>query len=202
MNTLQELQQQLSQCRMCQDRFGFEPKPMVWGKAEAPIMLIGQAPSRTVHITRRPFNDASGRKLRRWLGIGEDIFWNQSLLYITAVGRCYPGSTGKKGGGDFPPSPICAPNWLAKEIPLLEPQLYVLIGSHAARYCFGNKKLTDLVFEERYYRGKPAFVLPHPSPLNIKWFKDHPHFEELVVPGLQAAIRAALSGKDLLGLAS
>lgn len=155
-------------------------------------MLIGQAPSRTVHLTRRPFNDASGRKLRRWLGIDEATFWNQSLLYITAVGRCYPGSTGKKGGGDFPPSPICAPLWLNKEVALLEPQLYVLIGGHAARYCFGKKKLTELVFEELTYRGKPAFVLPHPSPLNMKWFKDHPYFEEQVIAGLQAAVKEVL----------
>lgn len=192
MQTIEELQLQLGQCRLCQDRFGFEPKPMVWGRAEAPIMLIGQAPSRTVHLTRRPFNDASGKKLRRWLGLDEATFWNQSLLYITAVGRCYPGSTGKKGGGDLPPSPICAPNWLAKEIPLLEPRLYILIGGHAARYCFGKKKLSELVFEEITYRGKPAFVLPHPSPLNMKWFKDHPDFEALIVPGLQAAVQEVL----------
>ncbi|EMR02185.1 uracil-DNA glycosylase, family 4 [Cesiribacter andamanensis AMV16] len=166
---------------------------MVWGRAEAPIMLIGQAPSRTVHQTRRPFNDASGKKLRRWLGVNEDTFWNQSLFYIGAVGRCYPGSTGKKGGGDRPPSPICAPLYLDKEVVLLQPELYLMVGGHSARHFFGNKRLNELVFEDLRYKGMPAFVLPHPSPLNMKWFKDHPHFEEVVLPSLQAAVQAALS---------
>lgn len=193
MQSIEELQQQLRQCRLCHDRFGFEPQPVPWGKAGAPIMLIGQAPSRTVHTTAKPFNDASGKKLRRWLGVDDATFYTQSLFYISAVGRCYPGSTGKKGGGDLPPSPICSSLWLDKEVALLEPQLYVIIGGYAARYCFGKKKLTELVFESLSYRGKPAFVLPHPSPLNMKWFKDNPDFEALIVPGLQAAIGEAIS---------
>jgi uracil-DNA glycosylase family 4 len=192
MKRLEELQKCLRQCRLCQDRFGFEPQPMVWGREEAPIMLIGQAPSRKVHLTRRPFNDASGKKLRRWLGVGEEIFWNQSLFYIGAVGRCFPGNTGKKGGGDLPPSPICAPLYLDKEVELLQPQLYLMVGGHSARHFFGKKKLNELVFDALDYRGKPAFVLPHPSPLNMKWFKDHPQFEEEVLPSLQATVQAAL----------
>jgi uracil-DNA glycosylase family 4 len=190
------LQQKLSTCRECRTLFGFEPNPIVWGTAQASIVLIGQAPSRKVHETGIPFNDASGKRLRRWLGVDEDAFWNQDTFYITAVGHCYPGSAGRKGGGDSPPPRICSELWLGNELEILKPELYLMIGSHAARYCFGkNKKLTELVFEELQYKGKPAFVLPHPSPLNRKWFKDHPSFEDIVVPGLQQVVEKVLNSR-------
>lgn len=150
---------------------------MIWGKAGAPIMLIGQAPSRSVHETGRPFNDQSGKRLRSWLGLREEEFWNPAFLYITAMAHCFPGKA-PKGGGDNKPPKICSETWLPRLFHSLQPELYLLIGSYAARYFFPRQKLPDLVFGEHSLKGKPAFVLPHPSPLNQKWFKDYPEFEK------------------------
>lgn len=149
---------------------------MIWGKAGAPVMLIGQAPSRSVHETGRPFNDQSGKRLRRWLGLSEEQFWNPQFLYISAMAHCFPGKA-PKGGGDNKPPKICSETWLPRLFNSLQPELYLLVGSYAARYFFPGLKLPELVFGEQTLKGKPAFVLPHPSPLNQKWFKDYPEFE-------------------------
>ena len=194
MQTLQQLQNEILDCRLCQNLFVHEPKPRVWGKAGAPIMLIGQAPSKRVHETGKPFNDQSGKRLRRWLGLSEEQFWNRDLFYITAMAQCFPGKA-PKGGGDNKPPAICAQTWMPRIMNLLQPDLYLIIGSYSAQYFFPKKALAELVFEEQSLNGKPAFVLPHPSPLNQKWFKDYPEFEKFRIEDIRQSIRECLAVK-------
>lgn len=165
---------------------------MVWGNSHAPVMLIGQAPSKSVHQTGKPFNDASGKRLRRWLNVSEEVFWDQDTFYISAVGHCFPGKSPKAGGGDLKPPRLCADIWLKEEVRLLKPELYILVGAMAASFFYPKKKLSELVFDSLMFEGKPVFVLPHPSPLNQKWFKDHPEFEAEVLPVLQQQLSRAL----------
>lgn len=176
-NGLVNLHNQILQCQLCQDTFGFEPHPIVLGNYNAKIMQIGQAPSKSVHKTGKPFNDASGRKLRReWYQISDEDFYNPDNFYITSMAHCYPGKA--PGGGDRLPPKICSKQWLLKEMELVDNEIYILIGGIAAEFFFPGEKITSLAFEDKQINEKPAYILPHPSPLNMKWFKDYPQFAE------------------------
>lgn len=177
MHPLTLLQSQIAACRKCHSLFGHEPKPRVWGNLQAPVVLIGQAPSKKVHETGIPFNDQSGKRLRRWLGLSEEQFWNKDFLYITSMAQCFPGKAAK-GGGDNKPPAICAQTWLAPLMEQLRPEIYLIVGSYAARHFFPGRPLPELVFSALEINNKAAYVLPHPSPLNRKWFKDYPEFEK------------------------
>lgn len=171
----EELKKEIVNCRLCEEKFGFTPHPVVWGNGGAKITQISQAPSLTVHKTLKPFDDASGRKLRgEWYHISDEVFYNPDNFYITAIGHCYPGKS--PGGGDRLPPKICAKTWLSREVELVDNKLFILIGGHAANFFFPKENFTSLVFKDHIINGKKAYVLPHPSPLNIKWFKDNPEF--------------------------
>lgn len=188
---LQLLHTQIKACRQCSQAFGFEPHPVVFGNAHAKIMQISQAPSRTVHQTGKPFHDASGKRLRsEWYQISDDMFYHPDHFYIVSIAHCYPGKN--PGGGDRRPPVCCAETWLSQELELVQNELYLLIGGYAASYFFPGKLLTDLVFQSLTLRGKPAFVLPHPSPLNIRWFQQHPAFVDKRLPEIRKAIHAVL----------
>lgn len=175
-NTLKNLQNRISQCRLCFDLFGFESRPIIQGSREAKIMQISQAPSKKVYETGRPFNDVSGKKLiKDWYEIKEEDFYNPNNFYITSMAHCYPGKA--PGRGDRKPPKICSRTWLEQEIALVDHEMYIIIGGFAAGFFFPGEKITSLVFEDKQIHGKPAFILPHPSPLNMKWLKDHPQFE-------------------------
>lgn len=172
-----DLKEQISACHYCQEDFGFEPHPIVFGNPDAKIMQISQAPSRTVHNTGKPFDDASGRRLRsEWYKIPDNAFYNPDNFYIVSIAHCYPGKS--PSGGDRRPPRCCADKWLTQELALVQNKIYILIGGYAAAYFFPGKKLTDLVFQDLEINGKKTFVLPHPSPLNMKWFRDYPEFEK------------------------
>lgn len=188
---LVDLQSRISQCRLCQDAFGFEPRPVVFGNQHAKIMQISQAPSKKVHETGRPFNDASGTKLRRdWYRISDEDFYNPDLFYIASMAHCYPGKA--PGGGDRRPPKICSEQWLLKEMALVNNEIYILIGGIAAEIFFPGEKITSLAFEDKQINEKPAYVLPHPSPLNMKWFKDYPQFEEKRIFKIQKEVHKVL----------
>lgn len=174
-NELAKLQNQTSQCRICHDTFGFEPHPIVQGNWDAKIMQISQAPSKKVHETGVPFNDPSSRKLREeWYRIKDEDFYNPNNFYIVSMAHCYPGKA--PGGGDRRPPKICSQRWLLKEMELVDSEIYIIIGGVASELFFPKEKITSLAFQDREINGKLAFILPHPSPLNMKWFKDHPEF--------------------------
>ena len=187
----QDLIARIKSCRDCADLFGFTPIPIVQGEARAKIMQISQAPGQAVHQTQKPFNDQSGKKLKsQWYQIADDTFYNPSNFYITAMGHCFPGKHPK--GGDNPPPIACAKKWLHQEIAAVDNQLYVVIGKRAADFLFPGQDYLQLIFNDQQLNGKLALVLPHPSPLNVRWFKSHPTFETERVPEIRQYVQDAL----------
>lgn len=187
----QALQKQIADCRACESEFGFEPHPVLFGKPNAKIVQISQAPSLTVHKTGLPFNDASGRRLRsEWYKISDETFYNPDNFYIVSIAHCYPGKNPK--GGDKRPPKSCADRWLNRELELVHNKIYLLVGGYAAQYFFPKEKLTDLVFKDLTINGKPAYILPHPSPINMNCFRDNPEFMKYRVPEIAKAVHSAL----------
>ena len=155
--------------------FGSQNVCPFWGNQNAKIVHISQAPSFSVVKNQKPFTDKSGERLRReWYQVSEKVFYNPNNFYFTAVGMYFPGKD--KKGGDKKPNYKLAKKWLKEELSYLKPELYLILGGLAANFFFSYKKLNDLVFSDQEIGGKPVFVLPHPSPINIKWFKDNPQF--------------------------
>lgn len=187
--TIEELKAEQAKCKLCQDHLS--PKPIIWGNPKAKIVSISQAPSLSVSEKGLPFSDKSGEKLRKeWYQISDKVFYNPDNFYFTAYGRCYPGKHPK--GGDKKPPKICAETWLAKEIKLLKPKLFLVLGRLSSQFLFPNKDYTDLIFNDQKLNNVLTLVLPHPSPLNIKWFKDHPNFETKRLPEIRSYIHEAL----------
>jgi uracil-DNA glycosylase len=160
--------------------------------ASARILIAGQAPGRKVHETGVPFNDASGERLRAWLGISRDVFYDEKQVAILPMGFCFPG-TGKSG--DLPPRPECAPAW---RVPLLSSlknlQLTLVIGQYAQAYHLPNAgaTLTDAVLAWRDH-WPSAVPLPHPSPRNNLWLKRNPWFEVELLPVLRERVMQVLA---------
>ncbi len=172
-----DLINQLKKCNLCKERFGFEPHPIVLGNINSKIVQISQAPSATVHETLKPFTDQSGKKLKNeWYKISDEVFYNPDNFYIASLAHCYPGKD--ENGNDRLPPKICYETWIKKELDFINNKLYIIIGSKSAKVFFPKDIFNDLIFKDNYINGKLAIVLPHPSPLNIKWFKDHPEFME------------------------
>lgn len=167
----------LKKCKTCKKKFGFVPHPIFLGSINSKIVQISQAPSATVHKTLKPFTDQSGKKLKyEWYKISDETFYNPDNFYIAALAHCYPGKDNK--GNDKMPPKICYETWLKNELKYIDNKLYIIIGSKSAKVFFPTENFNDLIFKNNYLNDKLAIVLPHPSPLNIKWFKDHPEFLE------------------------
>lgn len=189
--SFEQLKSEILQCRDCSEKFGFEPHPIVLGSANSKIIQISQAPSLNVHETLKPFNDASGRKLRdEWYHISEADFYNTDNFYFTSIAHCYPGKS--KNGGDKSPPIYCARKWLMSEIEAVDNKIFILIGRKAADFFFPKQDFAELVFKDNKINGKPAYVLPHPSPLNIKWFKDNPKFISVRVREIEEVVHKVL----------
>ena len=193
---MEDLAQDIRACRICADRFaatatGHEPRPVIWAKPGARILIAGQAPGARVHESGRPFTDPSGDRLRDWLGIGEDIFYDQSRLAIVPMAFCFPGYNDK--GSDLPPPPVCAKTWHGHVMQALgDVRLRILIGGYALKYHLGWKgRVNDAVAAWRDH-APGTFVLPHPSWRNTGWLKRNPFFEEDVLPKLRKAVQEAL----------
>ena len=194
-NAFQSLMSRIKSCQDCADKFGFDPIPIVQGHPHAKIMQISQAPGQAVHLTQKPFNDQSGKKLKtQWYQMSDETFYNPRHFYITAMAHCFPGKHPK--GGDNPPPMACAKKWLHQEMALVHNQMYVIIGKKAADFLFPGQDYLQLIFNDQQLHGKLAVVLPHPSPLNVRWFKAHPTFEAQRVPVIRQHVRDAL-GMDI-----
>lgn len=178
-------------CRLCAGDLPHGPRPVVQAHPSARLRIIGQAPGRKVHETGIPWDDASGDRLRAWLGLTAAQFYDPEKVAIMPIGFCYPG---KAISGDNPPRPECAPRWhepLNAQLP--EIGLTVLVGQYAqARYLGRERKatLSDTVRAWRAYLPRGWLPLPHPSPRNQPWFAKHPWFEAELVPHVQAAVRS------------
>ena len=189
--TFAELVARVRACTLCADVLPEGPRPVVQLSESARILIVGQAPGRKVHKTGLPFNDPSGDRLRDWMGIDRETFYDERELAILPMGFCYPG-TGKSG--DLPPRAECADTWreaLLTRLPNIE--LTLMIGQYAQSWHLpdGRKKVTANVEHWRDYWPK-ALPMPHPSPRNNLWLRRNPWFEQEVIPALQARVAALL----------
>lgn len=177
-------------CTECVDKLPFAPRPILQYSTQAKIAIIGQAPGIKAHQTQKPWNDASGERLRDWLMLEESSFYDQELLSIVPMGFCYPG---KRKSGDLPPRPECAKKWHSLLLQEHRQKLHLLIGKYAQDYYLQDKRtLTDRLKNWQDYQPR-YLVLPHPSPRNNIWLKKHPWFEEQVLPAMQRIISRELS---------
>lgn len=176
MDTFNKLREEILQCSACKEFLTDMPKPIVQGTIQAKIMQIGQAPSKQAMERGKAFCDPSGKKLiHNWYKISEEEFYNEQNFYISSMARCFPGKS--KNKGDNKPPKQCAEKFLNRELAFVQPQLYIVIGSYAAKWFFPDENMTTLIFKNHTYKGKPLFVIPHPSPLNWRWQKAYPSFE-------------------------
>ncbi|RYD15733.1 MAG: uracil-DNA glycosylase family protein [Lysobacteraceae bacterium] len=180
-------------CRACDAVLPLGARPVVQAAASARLLIIGQAPGSKVHASGVPWSDASGERLRDWLGLEERVFHDASRVAIMPIGFCYPG---RGRGGDLPPRRECAPLWHARLLAALpQIRLTLLVGWHAQRAMLGARahpSLTRTVAAWRDYA--PAFLpLPHPSPRNTAWFQRHAWFAAEVLPVLHARVRDVLA---------
>lgn len=172
-----KLIEEIKQCRICESRFGFEPRPITYGAYNSKIVQIGQAPSKSVYGVGLPFSDPSGKRLKgEWYKISEEDFYNTDNFTLTSIGLCYPGKN--KSGTDKTPPAICGKTWINRILDNIDNEIYIILGKSAANYFFKGEDFADLVFNDQLINNKKTLVLPHPSPLNIKWFKDNPKFYE------------------------
>ena len=191
MASLASLLSEVRACELCADHLPLGPRPVLQVHPSARILVAGQAPGRKVHETGVPFNDASGERLRAWLGISSESFYDPSLVAILPMGLCFPG-TGRSG--DLPPRPECAATWRRPLLSRLKSlQLTLVIGQYALAYHLpGAESVTESV--QAWRDHWPSIVpLPHPSPRNNLWLKRNPWFENTLVPALQARVAEVLA---------
>ncbi|MBV8447518.1 MAG: uracil-DNA glycosylase family protein [Hyphomicrobiales bacterium] len=199
--SLDELLRELAACRICRDAplqgraLPHEPRPVIQASPSARLCIASQAPGTRVHVSGRPFTDASGKRLRAWLGLDEQIFYDARRVAIVPMGHCFPGQDAK--GADLPPRRECAPAWRQRifaELPALE--LILLIGQYAQTWHLGDAAKDGLTATVGRWREilegqhRPALLpLPHPSWRNNGWLKNHPWFETQLVPQLRKEVR-------------
>lgn len=189
------LAEQIRACRVCETHLEHGCRPILQGASGARLQIISQAPGMQAHLKGLPFKDPSGNRLRDWLGIGEDEFYDPQKLAITPMGFCFPGYDAK--GGDRPPCRECAPLWQDRvRQSLTRVQTTLLVGAYAQKRYLGpraSKTLTETVLRWREFW--PRYVaLPHPSWRNTAWLKRNPWFEKEVLPALKLRVREIFDG--------
>ena len=180
-------------CRICADHLPLGPRPVLQVGEEASILIAGQAPGRRVHASGVPFQDPSGVRLREWLGIAEEVFYDPRVVAILPMGFCYPGSG---SSGDKPPRRECAPAWREAVLEALpNVRLTLVLGRYAQAYHLGADAggVTEAVRSWRHFWPE-VLPLPHPSPRNRAWLKKNPWFEDEVLPRLRARVQELTSG--------
>ena len=192
--TLGALTDQVRACTACAAHLPAGPRPVLQVHGKARILIAGQAPGRKVHESGVPFDDASGERLRLWMGVTTEQFYDATRIAILPMGFCYPG-TGRSG--DLPPRSECAPLWrqaLLDQMPDIE--LTLVIGEYAQRWHLpdaASAKVTQTVADWRRHWPR-VLPMPHPSPRNNIWLKLNPWFVADVVPALQVRVAALLAG--------
>jgi uracil-DNA glycosylase len=189
-DTLEAAIAEASACRLCEAALPLGPRPVFRVSATARMLIISQAPSTKVHMTGLPWNDASGDRLRDWLQMDREQFYDTAQIAIVPTGLCYPGRL--PAGGDAPPRPECAPLWLDRFVRLMpQVRLTLLVGSYALRHRLGKGAMTDRV--RRFRELGPAIIpLPHPSWRTTGWERRNPWFGEELLPALRQAVAVAL----------
>jgi uracil-DNA glycosylase len=190
---LKPLLVEIRACRLCEAYLQEGPRPVLQATASSRLLIVSQAPGRKVHATGIPFNDVSGDRLRAWLGIDRDTFYDAQRIAIVPMGFCFPGSS---RNGDLPPRPECAPTWHPRLLPLLKQvQLTLAIGQYAQAGMLGKNSaptLTDTVQAWRAHLARGILPLPHPSPRNQAWPKRNPWFESELLPVLREKVQQVL----------
>lgn len=193
------VRERLRACTLCAGRFAMtetqhSPRPIFQLDPRARLLIASQAPGMRAHRSGLPFDDPSGDRLRAWLGIGRDNFYDASRIAIVPMGFCFPGYDAK--GSDIPPPPVCAETWRAEMLGLLPNiGLTLAIGQYAQRWHLGRAPKGGLTERVAAWRESPAGILPlpHPSWRNTAWLKRNPWFEAEVLPELRARVAALVS---------
>ncbi|MFT4714974.1 MAG: uracil-DNA glycosylase [Paracoccaceae bacterium] len=196
-NDLALLKPRITACKLCADRFAathsaHQPRPVFWVGDKARILIAGQAPGMRVHESGVPFDDRSGDRLRDWMGITPDQFYNQDKVSILPMAFCFPGYDAK--GSDLPPPPICGKTWHRDVLAAIRPpDLILLVGGYAQKWHLGKKigNVTDTVKDWQSHAPQ-VFPLPHPSWRNTGWLKKNPWFEDALLPKLQARVESLI----------
>jgi uracil-DNA glycosylase len=178
-------------CTICETYLPHGTRPVLQIDPKAKILIAGQAPGRIVHESGVPFEDASGNRLREWLGVSREVFYDPEQIALLPMGFCFPG-TGKSG--DLPPRPECAPAWRNQLLSHLKNlKLTVVLGQYAQAYHFenSNNSVTELV--KSWQKHWPNMIpLPHPSPRNNIWLRRNPWFEIELLPAIQNRVKEVL----------
>jgi len=193
MASLAQLLSEIRACTICARHLPLGPRPVVQLSAKAKVLIAGQAPGRKVHASGVPFDDASGNRLREWLGVTREVFYDPKQIALVPMGFCFPG-TGRSG--DLPPRPECAPAWREQLLEhLRQVELTLVLGQYAQAYHFGKSRssVTDLVKSWRSY-WPHTVPLPHPSPRNNLWLRRNPWFEAELLPSLRERVSELLNG--------
>lgn len=187
---LERLLVEVRACTLCSAQLTHGPRPVLQASATARILIAGQAPGARVHRSGIPFDDASGERLRRWMGIDRQLFYDPAFIAIVPMGFCYPGA-GRSG--DLAPRPECAPAWRARLLAQMpDLQLTLLIGQYALRWHLHGSTHPTLTQTVRAWRTHwpQVLPLPHPSPRNNRWFKRNPWFDDEVLAVLGPRVQA------------
>ena len=191
---LRALLGEIAACRACAGRLPHEPRPVVMVSDRTRLLVCGQAPGRRVHESGRPFTDASGDRLRSWMGVDAATFYGDGRIGVASQAFCFPGTNPK--GGDYPPPPLCAALWRDRLLAALSGvELTLLVGGHAQLWALGGRvkpTMTQTVSAWREY-GPQVIPLPHPSWRNTGWLKREPWFEREVLPELKRRVAGVLS---------
>ncbi len=176
-------------CRACEAHLPLGPKPVLRAHQSARLLIVGQAPGTKVHATGIPWNDPSGDRLRLWMNIDRQTFYDETKVAIIPMGYCYPGR-GKSG--DLPPRAECATLWLDKllaELPNIQTTL--LVGQYAHAHYLGKQRQATLTQTVKAWQNYyPRYIpLPHPSPRNNIWLKKNPWFESEIIPVLKTLLK-------------
>ncbi|WP_430736722.1 uracil-DNA glycosylase family protein [Roseicyclus salinarum] len=190
------LRSEISGCRLCADRFAatatrHSPNPVVWFRPGARILIASQAPGLRVHQANTPFWDQSGKRLRQWMGVDEDTFYDRSRVAIVPMAFCFPGYDAN--GSDLPPPKVCAETWRARAMEHLgQVELTLLIGAYAQGWHLGGRMPVTARVAAWRDHAPAVFPLPHPSWRNTAWLKRNPWFEAELLPVLRTRVKEAL----------
>lgn len=181
-------------CTLCADHLPLGPRPVLRARGEARLLIVGQAPGTRVHESGIPWNDPSGDRLREWLAVDREAFYDETRIAIVPMGFCYPGRD--KNGGDRPPRPECAPTWHPRIVPALaRVRLTLLVGVYAQRYYLGERggrTVADTV--ARWREFLPDYLpLPHPSWRTQGWERARPWFAGDLLPELRRRVRQIIN---------